>query len=443
MTSAWLHARFSASKRPPLLVDADDGRDPKRLRIETGTTVSDHAVVVGVPIPCNNASSSTEVFGALVGTMAAMAGAPGAKMTVRAEGVEVSVELPSSSMEPNSLPNLFPKDEIAVRVPHHNGGTYRRIESDRSGKLIGDCGACTSKGRDIADFGPDVCNQNGRKRPKFFGALAAYKEAYATRDYGGAAAARATLEKLRTVTCPPCRKTDNTLTGEKKKCYDFWQEWKQQACAGPDGGCANKDCVERGPLAVYVIEADHTNPKEKVHKLSDYPWWARHGGIAAMRLEAEKVRMLCCFCHRLEKTGKAARRPGDPARMPTGKQGKHATKQEVAQYKAKRLATIKYPKQQYVDAEKLRRAHCLRCKRVVTKETAFAFDFDHRDPKTKMVGEDTLAGTTGGVAGLVHNNTKRASLPKIKGVIDAEATLCDLLCCNCHKRKTCGYPMRE
>jgi hypothetical protein len=153
--------------------------------------------------------------------------------------------------------------------------------------------------------------------------------------------------------------------------------------------------------------------------------------------------MICGFCHRLEKTGCQARRSGDPALMPAGKRGMRATKVEVKQYNAKHKAKIKYPKQVYVDAEKLRRGHCLQCKRHVTKETAFAFDFDHRDPETKMIGEDTLAGTTGGVAGLVHNCTKRASRPQIDGVLDVEMELCDLLCCNCHKRKTCGYPLRE
>jgi 5-methylcytosine-specific restriction endonuclease McrA len=347
---------------------------------------------------------------------------------------------PAPEAVPEKPPNLFPENEVSVRAPYHHGGTYRRIQSNRSGKLIGDCGNCTSTGRDIADFGPDECNKNGRKRPAFFEAIAAYTEAYAARDYDTASEARATLEEMRTVYCPPCRKTANTLTGEKKKCYDFWQWFKEEACAGPDGGCANQDCVERGPLAVYVIEADHKNPEEKVHHLSQYSWWARNGGVAAMRLEAEKVRMLCRFCHRLEKTGLAARRSGDPDLMPDGKRS--GTEEEVKQYEAKRKAKNTYPKQEYVDTEKLRRAHCLQCERPVTNDTAFAFDFDHRDPETKMIGEDTLAGVQGGVSGLVGNHANAASLAKIKGVLDAEMAKCDLLCSNCHKRKTEGYPMR-
>ena len=46
--------------------------------------------------------------------------------------------------------------------------------------------------------------------------------------------------------------------------------------------------------------------------------------------------------------------------MPDGKRS--GTKEEVAQYRAKHTAKIRFPKQQHVDAEKLRRGCCARCK---------------------------------------------------------------------------------
>ena len=159
------------------------------------------------------------------------------------------------------------------------------------------------------------------------------------------------------------------------------------------------------------------------------------------RAEAAKVQWLCRFCHHLEPTGKQGRRYGDPATLPDGKYD--GTEEEKTQYVAKRHAKIRYPKQRYVDAEKLRRGVCLTCQRPVTPANVTAFQFDHRDETTKLIGKDTLAGKRGGVCGLVRNHAKRAALAKIKDVLDHEMTLCDNLCANCHKRKTYDYENEE
>eukprot|EP00966_Prymnesium_polylepis_P094801 2195251-Prymnesium_polylepis.1 len=131
--------------------------------------------------------------------------------------------------------------------------------------------------------------------------------------------------------------------------------------------------------------------------------------------------------------------------MPDGKQGKSATEEQVKQYNDKRKAKIKYPKQQYIDARKRAVGACTKCKRPVKPGEEWAFHCDHRDESTKLKGRDTIAGKTGGVAGLVANCANRAALdaPGFKEVLDAEWNKCDLLCYNCHHRKTWGYPMRE
>ena len=51
----------------------------------------------------------------------------------------------------------------------------------------------------------------------------------------------------------------------------------------------------------------------------------------------------------------------------------------------------------------------------------------------------------GGVAGLVQNPTKAAALhaPGFKDVLESEMDKCDLLCHNCHHRKTNNDPPRE
>ena len=264
--------------------------------------------------------------------------------------------------------------------------------------------------------------------------------AYAARDLEGAREARGKIDALRAARCPSCRKTYNKLTGQVKACYKCWVELRQEACER-HGGCMNSECCEKGPDAWQVLEADHRKPEDKTRNLSDYKWWACNDGPAAMRAEASKCQWLCRFCHRLEPTGTQANRCGDPTEMEDGKCS--GTDEEKAQYKAKHRAKIRYPKQSFVDTEKLRRGGCLTCPRKVTPATTFAFDFDHRDAATKMSGEDTLAGEQGGVSGLVANNTKRAALDKIKDVLVAEMLLCDLLCANCHKRKTVGYGEAE
>jgi hypothetical protein len=347
---------------------------------------------------------------------------------------------PAPDAPPEAPPHLFPQGEREIRATHHHGNTYRRVLPKRDGELCGDCGHCTRTYKDITEFAPDACNKNFRKRPAFFEALEAYKTAYEARDLAGAREARVEIDALRAARCPSCRKTCNKLTGPRKACYDCWVELRQEACAR-HGGCMNPDCREKGTNAWQVLEADHLEPEQKIHNLSHYAWWAYNGGPAKMRAEAVKCQWLCRFCHRLEKTGTLANRRGDPDLLPDGKPS--GTEEEVRQYHAKHHSKIVYPKQKYVDAEKLRRGCCLACEREVTPATVVAFDFDHRVPETKMKGKGTLAGKGGGVGGLVANNVKAAALDQIKDVLDAEMAKCDLLCANCHKRKTWGYEEEE
>jgi hypothetical protein len=348
---------------------------------------------------------------------------------------------PAPDAPPEAPPHLFSSGEREIReYSSALKGTYRRVLSKRDGELCGDCGHCTRPSKDITEFAPDACNKNFRKRPAFFEALEAYKTAYEARDLAGAREARVEIDALRPTKCPSCRKTHNKLTGPRKACHDCWVELRREACAR-HGGCMNPDCREKGPNAWQVLEADHIEPEKKIHMLSDYAWWAYNGGPAAMRAEAAKCQWICRFCHRLEKTGTPANRCGDPDLLPDGKPS--GTEDEVRQYKAKHIAKICYRKQKYVDAEKLRRGCCMTCERKVTPATVVAFDFDHRVPETKMKGKGTLAGKGGGVGGLVNNCAKAAALGQIKDLLDAEMAKCDLLCANCHKRKTCGYEEEE
>jgi hypothetical protein len=333
-------------------------------------------------------------------------------------------QLVPAQTQDTPLPNLFPQGEREIRKSHHNGGTYRRIRSNKNGELIGDCGACSKKYKPMTAFAPDECNQNTRKRLEFFETLETYKTEYAAGNLDGARNARTKMNALRCTYCPSCRITTRKLNNNERACKDCWVSLRQEACV-KYGGCINQGCDEKGANAWHVLEADHIDPSDKIMALSDYKYWAYNGGPEAMHIEASKVQWLCRYCHRLEKTSSAANRCDDPDLMSNGS----------AKYKAK----VRHPKHIYVDAEKIRRGFCFHCHRAVTPSNVIGFEFDHIDPATKLSGKRTLAGKNGGVSGLVANCAKCATLDEIRHVIDDEMAKCSLLCCNCHKRKTLDY----
>jgi hypothetical protein len=347
---------------------------------------------------------------------------------------EVRFEATNKPATPDSL---FPKHEVSVWA-QWSIGNYIAAKSKRDGTLLGKCSACARDKKSIEAFAPPENDKNHRKRPAFFAAVDAYERAYAARDLEAARAARATVVELRHTRCPPCQEVDKKLTPKQEACKAEWKTMRMEA-----GVCATPGCCENGPDAWQVLQANHLDPETKVHRLSDYPWWAKgewtvERCVAEMRKEAAKCEFICGFCHKLDEHSTSGNRNGDPATMPPGKQGKTATKVEKKQYNRRHNAKICFPKQQFVDAEKLRRGCCSNpaCRRLVTAETCPAFPFDHRDEAAKMKGEDTLAGKNGGVAGLVNNHTKAAALDEIRPVLVAEMDKCRLLCENCHHRKT-------
>jgi len=347
--------------------------------------------------------------------------------------------------------NLFPNDERRHRkyVPYH-GKTRSVLVSMacKDGTLKAGCFNCTKSFLPIERFAPTECNMNGRNRPNFFKALTDYDAAWAEPDLEAAREARARVEECRIDRCPLCAEVRSKLS-QAQACKDEWVRMRKEACARQDG-CRHPECVERGPQAWCVLEGDHVHTKacadedlRKTEKLSRYMWWSSHGGVPAMRAEVAKgLNWPCRFCHALEPSGDQANKYPDPATMPDGKY--NGTEEEIKQYKRKWSATIRYPKQQFVDKHKRDVLKCCElCARPVLKGQEHAFIMDHLDPTTKLIGKDTLAGENGGVSGLVNNATKAATLDKIQDIIVAEMAKCRLLCANCDHRQTNGYPPCE
>lgn len=189
-----------------------------------------------------------------------------------------------------------------------------------------------------------------------------------------------------TATCSICRNTHRRSTikptTKKGKCRAYFEKWKEnQAC----GQCNIRDC--------RLMEADHQTEFKKVHRCSNYAYWASHGGVKALEEELKKCKPLCRFCHRLKT--KAERK-------------KQSTKSKVA-------------KQDIINAEKLKRGSCMTCKRTVTLENACAFDFDHVNPENKRMN----------VSHFVLKDWEY-----FRKYCKDELAKCRLLCTNCHKIKT-------
>ena len=317
------------------------------------------------------------------------------------------------------------------------------VYSHSDGTLKGGChNTCHRQFHDYAWFAPTADSSNSAaNHTRFFSAYDAYKAAHALGDRKACLVHRDVLEALRTTQCSECRHDPGHLTPAQRACKEWWDAKRQEMCA-LNNGCAHPDCPERGPDVWCVLEADHgTNPKAKHKKtgkplaLSHYKEWTAHGGVPAMEAEAAQIeKWICRFCHALEPTGKAGNRCPDPATMPAGK--RTGTKLEIQQYMARRNAVIRYPKQQHVDVAKRTIGCCAACARPVEPGTEPGFDFDHLDESTKARGG---LFTHGGVAGLVQNVANAAALDKVRDLLDAEMSKCQLLCANCHARKTYGY----
>ena len=316
------------------------------------------------------------------------------------------------------------------------------VYSHGDGTLRGGCHhMCHRQFHDFTWFAPESGSANtAAMHTKFLSAYDAYKTAHALKDREACLVHRTILEELRTTRCSECRHDPGYLGPEARKCKEWYDAKRKEMCAH-NKGCAHADCPERGPDVWCILTANHgTNPKAKHSgkplNLSDYAHWPAHGGVQAMIEEAEQIEdWPCRVCHSLDPTSSSGNRCADPETMPKGKSS--GIKLEVKEYNARHNAVIKYPKHQYVDAAKRQIGCCAACKRPVLPGTEPGFDFDHLDESTKSKGG--LFGERGGVGGLVGNVANAAVLALVRVFLDDEMALCQLLCSNCHARKTWCY----
>jgi len=340
---------------------------------------------------------------------------------------------------------------------------------DANGGLWGGCdNACRFKDVDMNLFAPSESTKTNGARQNFFAALDAFAVAWKAEDWTEAVKQRAIVERLRTQKCHVCCERVKKLSPAEQACKDEWDRMRQEACRIGDGttpGCCNQECTERGMAAWIAISADHgTNPKR--HHLSDYSWWAYHGGVPAMREEETQIHQwICLCCHMLEPTSNSGKinNPRTMERKPD------ETEQAFRNRKA--TAAIKFPKYDYVNTLKRAIGACQYpgCGRMVVRGNEVSFHFDHRVESTKRKCRclnakgltqgpchgcaDREFGRVGGVSGLASNSVEATALEKdaegnpmgrIKELLDVEVSNCDLLCHNCHLcRKPRGIARHE
>ncbi len=266
----------------------------------------------------------------------------------------------------------------------------------------------------------------------FARAVAQYKETQS-------ADARARIVQLVVKECDFCRdftkRSKVNPTSKPGKCKAYWEELKKttfHTCVD----CGATRCVEADNVVSdadrAVLFAEGKVLHATHHKLSDYPWWARHGGVEGIRLEQAVCVGRCKMCHNLQPTGAAGQRV-NPSTLPPPVP--HEWTVDKKMYDKRRNAKRKWPRYVYVDELKRAVGKCenLDCLRdgpgngKCVAGVELAFDWEHSKPHKKRKGISNLCN-------------KLSVMPeaKWKGKINRELKrgACKLLCRNCHHLKT-------
>jgi len=147
-------------------------------------------------------------------------------------------------------------------------------------------------------------------------------------------------------------------------------------------------------------ELDHVDPRKKIRDCSDVAFWSSRPGTPRERLdlyahELGKCQPLCTLHHR-QKTSRDA-----PS---------HSVDNYKQFYRREERRAL-------MKREKLDRRGCFYCNKPVTADNVMGFDWDHRDPATKLAN----------VSALMYG---------AKWKLYREMSKCDLVCVRCHREKT-------
>ena len=290
--------------------------------------------------------------------------------------------------------------------------------------LQGKCQAtnCKKNGQPIFLFAPF----HPRKLAAFDDAVTNYEIAATNKEFEAAREWENAVRGMMTTTCEYHRalgkKTQTEGNSQSAACKRAWQELQCSTFA-KCGTCG----------ATRAVEANHVDPKgeidasnKKVRRVSDYSYWAWHGGVPELLKEAAKCEPLCRMCHQTENTGSASNRVRHPDTYPVA-----SKKDDPKAYCMRRHAQLSYPRQQYVDALKRHLGGCAHrgCpgdgpNGWVQKHPQCG-DWDHVDETDWEIQIAKIVGASTNVP-----------VAQWKATIDKEVRKCRLLCKNCHHCRT-------
>lgn len=178
-----------------------------------------------------------------------------------------------------------------------------------------------------------------------------------------------------------CKNCDTSNT----KCRDYFK------CLVMRKWLSGKKCKDCGISDIDVLENDHINDDKQIQKNGNRIQRLKSNSLKNLRNELSKTEPVCVMCHRVR------------------------TFRRTSQSNNKRR--VKFNK--WMQMKKCELTKCANCQLAINEDNSYLFDFDHIDPTTKVDA----------VSNMCHDL-------KPMQLIENEIRKCQLLCANCHRKKT-------
>ena len=333
-----------------------------------------------------------------------------------------------------------------------------------SGALRIQCNCCRGrKAHGPEQFVP--AEYHPQAAAKYAAALEALGEARAAKDGDAFLAARETIETYATKSCAPCRaiaaKTRANPETNLGACRAEWVRLKTEVfhtCRR----CGAQRAIEADHGDAYAANfkahtkmikthgqeaADAAYPasERKLARLSATDgYWCCHGGVEAMRAEADKCEPLCRMCHQLDPSSNSA--PENATSRAKAAAKKDKTKEQLQD--AVKKAGYKEDKRAYVNKIKREMGACERPECPCDGPSGgrcvagfeVCYDWDHIDPATKGRGIAEIVNDCRSFKTSKPEILEELGLPpnfdvETDDIPPVAERRCRLLCENCHNTR--------